>query len=109
MMAIAATSTHGRLAMAVDQLSVAATPKSVSLMKSVMSSWAMWIHHSCGSLMKIQMPAALRITVHLPIRSVFQPRRTSSTKRKKYSKVFGKMNRMVRFCVSSNATTPIMR
>ena len=28
----------------------------------------MWIHHSCGSLMKIQMPAAARITVHLPMR-----------------------------------------
>ena len=25
---------------------------------SVKSSWATWIHHSCGSLMKIQMNAA---------------------------------------------------
>ena len=92
---IAATSTHGRLAMAVAQLSVGVTPNSVSLMKSVMSSWAMWIHHSCGSLMKIQMAAAERITVHVPMCLVFQPSRTASTKRKKYSKVFGKMNRMV--------------
>ena len=69
----------------------------------------MWIHHSCGSLMKIQMPAAERMTVHLPIRLVFQPRRTSSTKRKKYSKVFGKMNRTARTWVSSNPITPIMR
>ena len=60
-------STHGRLAMASPQLSVASTPKIVSLMKSVMSSWAMWIHHSCGSLMKIQMAAAERITVFLPM------------------------------------------
>ncbi len=69
----------------------------------------MWIHHSCGSLMKIQMPAVARITVHLPMRLVFQPRRTSSTKRKKYSKVFGKMKRMARTCVSSKAITPTIR
>ena len=28
---------------------------------SVKSSWATWIHHSCGSLMKIQMKAATPI------------------------------------------------
>ena len=69
----------------------------------------MWIHHSCGSLMKIQMAAAERITVHLPMCLVSQPRRTASTNRKKYSKVFGKMKRTARTCVSSKATTPIIR
>ena len=70
--AMIATSTHGRLAIASPQLVSAVTPKSVSLMKSVMSSWAMWIHHSCGSLMKIQMPAVARITV-LAHAARFQP------------------------------------
>ena len=31
-------------------------------MNSVKSSWAMWIHHSWGSLMKIQMNAAIPTT-----------------------------------------------
>ena len=30
-----------------------------SAMNSVKSSWATWIHHSWGSLMKIQMKAAI--------------------------------------------------
>ena len=34
------------------------TPNTSSFMKSVKSSWATWIHHSWGSLMKIQMKAA---------------------------------------------------
>ena len=33
----------------------------------------MWIHHSCGSLMKIQMRAAEMMTVHLPMCFQSQP------------------------------------
>ena len=79
-------------------------------MKSVMSSCAMWIHHSCGSLMKIQIAAAERITVHLPMCLVSQPSRTASTNKKKYSNVFGKMNRTVRSCVDlEEGSTPTIR
>src|SRR6056297_3081956 len=35
------------------------TPNTSSLMKSVKSSFAMWIHHSWGNLMKTQMDAAM--------------------------------------------------
>ena len=49
------------------------------------------------------------MTVHLPMRVQFQRRRTASTKSKKYSNVLGKMKRMARTCVSSNATTPTRR
>ena len=40
---------------------------------------------------------------------VSQPSRTASTKMKKYSKVFGKMNRIVRFWVISKMITPTIR
>ena len=50
----------------------------LSPIRSVVSSWAMWIHHSCGSLMKIQMKAAAPSTKFLLIRSGFQRRRTPS-------------------------------
>ena len=49
-----------------------------SAMNSVKSSWATWIHHSCGSLMKIQMNAAIPTTATAPIRSGFQRVRTNS-------------------------------
>ena len=55
-----ARATSGELAMASPHELSAGTPKIVSFMKSVKSSWATWIHHSCGSLMKIQMNAAIR-------------------------------------------------
>ncbi len=78
-------------------------------MASVMSFWAMWIQYSCGSLMKIQIAAMERITVHLPMRIVFQRMRTASTKSQKYSNVFGKMKRIARTCESSKMTTPTSR
>ncbi len=38
----------------------------------------MWIHHSCGSLMKIQMNAAMATIATAPRRSGFQRVRTNS-------------------------------
>jgi len=49
-------------AIAAAQLLSAGTPNTSSLRKSVMSSWATWIHHSWGSLMKIQINAAAPIS-----------------------------------------------
>ena len=57
-----AMSTNGRLLNASAHEEVGSTPNTVSFMKSVKSSWATWIHHSWGSLMKIQMTAAMPIT-----------------------------------------------
>ena len=47
-------------------------------MKSVKSSWATWIHHSCGSLMTIQMNAASPTIATAPSRAGFQRVRTNS-------------------------------
>ena len=47
-------------------------------MKSVTSSFATWIHHSCGSLMKIQMAAAAHDPAFGLSRVGFQRVRTSS-------------------------------
>ena len=57
-----AVTTSGRLERASPHEDVDSTPNTVSFMKSVKSSWAMWIHHSWGSLMKIQMKAVMPIT-----------------------------------------------
>ena len=57
--------TSGEAAIASVHELVAGTPKTVSFMKSVKSSCAMWIHHSCGSLMKIQMKAAMPMTARI--------------------------------------------
>ena len=59
------TATIGEAAIASVQELVAGTPNTVSFMKSVKSSCAMWIHHSCGSLMKIQMKAAMPMTARI--------------------------------------------
>ena len=47
-------------------------------MRSVASSWATWIHHSWGSLMKIQMNAAMPIRRRQLIRRGSQRIRTAS-------------------------------
>ena len=66
--AIATTSaivTAGRLVMASPHEVVGVVPNTVSFMKLVKSFLAMWIHHSWGSLMKIQMNAASPMTARL--------------------------------------------
>ncbi len=73
-----AISTSGRLANASPHDDVGSTPNTVSFMKSVKSFWAMWIHHSCGSLMKIQMAAAIPITARRLSRRGSQHVRTTS-------------------------------
>ena len=45
---------------------------------SVKSSWATWIQYSCGSLMKIQMQAAVTIQKRVLSRRGSQRSRTSS-------------------------------
>ena len=76
--AIIAASTHGAALTASPQVASTLTPNRLSLMNSVMSSLAMWIHHSCGSLMNTQMSTVEMMTVHLPTRAVFQRVRTAS-------------------------------
>ena len=50
----------------------------LSARKSVKSSCATWIHHSCGSLMKIQMKAATPIHQRSPHRVVRHRERMAS-------------------------------
>ena len=104
-----AMATPGDAAIAsVQELSVG-TPKTVSFMKSVKSSCAMWIHHSCGSLMKIQIAAAMT-TIHLRLmRNGLRPSLMASMTSKKYSNVFGKTKRIQRAPVLSNRATPRRR
>ena len=78
-------------------------------MKSVKSFWAMWIHHSWGSLTKIQMNAAMPITALRVRRRGSQHIRTTSKAMKKYSNVFGNTNSNQRWAVISNNTTPTSR
>ena len=49
-----------------------------SFQVSVKSSWAMWIQYSCGSLMKIQMKAAVSTQNFIWKRTVFQRERMPS-------------------------------
>ena len=85
------------------------TPNTSSFMKSVKSSWATWIHHSCGSLMTIQMNAASPASWRCDSRRGSHFRRMASYAMKKYSKVFGKSISSQRSSVSSKATTPTSR
>ncbi len=62
MAATSAMVTAGRLVIASAHDVVGVVPKTSTFMKSVKSFCAMWIHHSCGSLMKIQMNAASPMT-----------------------------------------------
>ena len=47
-------------------------------MNSVKSSWAMWIHHSWGSLMNTVMKTAIVTTASTDSRAGFQRVRTAS-------------------------------
>ena len=78
-------------------------------MMSVVSSWATWIHHSWGSLMTIQMKAAMPMARRGLMRRGSQRTRTASMVSKKYSKVLGKMSSSVRIPVASNASAPTSR
>ena len=73
-----ATRTNGRLLNASAHDDVGSTPNTVSFMKSVKSFWAMWIHHSWGSLTKIQIAAAMPITARRLRRRGSQHVRTTS-------------------------------
>ena len=99
----------GEAAIASVQELVAGTPNTVSFMKSVKSSCAMWIHHSCGSLMKIQMKAAMPMTARIVRRIGLREIRNASIASKKYSNVFGKTKSSHRAPVLSNRATPRRR
>ncbi len=78
---------------------------------SVKSSWATWIHHSCGSLTKTQMLPAASSQNRRLIVTVRQRNATTWKKMKKYSNVFGKASSSHRCWAppSSNSRTPTMR
>ena len=60
------------------QLVSVGTPKIPCLIVSVMSSCAMWIQYSCGTLIKTQMAKAAPTTAVALRRFGFQRRRTAS-------------------------------
>ena len=76
---------------------------------SVTSSCAIWIHHSWGSLMTIQMNAAMPTARAALTRRGSQRVRIASMVSKKYSNVLGNTSSNQRSPVASNRVAPTRR